>query len=123
MWRNSKLDRLKALERQELDDAVEAWARRELRPHGFPEWFGAQLKLWTARFESLARWAKAVVTVASVLPVLYSGYKLGRLMWARFVGRAEMPASGVASTATDFVKRPDPVAPQSPDGRSSLPKH
>jgi hypothetical protein len=120
VWqRDPKIERLKAVEREELDAAAEEWARRELRPHGFPEWFGAQLKLWTLRFERLARWAKAVVTIAAVGPILLSGYKLTRLMWVRFIARPEMPATGQPTTATDFVERPLPDAgPSKPEPKS-----
>lgn len=103
--RNSSIQRLKALEREELDAATEEWARRELRPHGIPEWLGAQIRLWRARFDALAGWVQVIVKLAPVVSVLGSGYKLVRFMWARHVKDAELPATGIASTTLDRVER------------------
>lgn len=106
MGRNSRIERLKALERAELDAAVEEWARRELRPHGIPEWAGAQIKLWRARLDGLAGWVQVIVKLAPVLTLLGSCYKLAWFMWAHYVKAADLPATGIASTTLDRVERP-----------------
>lgn len=105
MHRNTRLERLKALERAALDEATEEWARQQLRPHGVPEWVGGQVRLWRARFVALAAWAQDVVKIGAALTMLGTGYKLVRLMWARVVGSPDMQATGIHSTALDRVEK------------------
>jgi hypothetical protein len=100
-----RLQRLKALEREELDAAVEEWARRELRPHGLPEWLGAQIKLWRVRLDGLAGWVQVLVKLAPVLTLMGSCYKLACFMWAHYVKAADLPATGIASTTLDRVEK------------------
>lgn len=96
------LQKLKALEREDLEAQV--WPERKRR---IREGWG-RLVAWERGLSRTLRQMGRLVTTAGLLygtmqrPVRL----LVRMYRARSVGQAELPKSGVASTAEDFVKGP-----------------
>jgi len=94
------LDLVKRAERAELR-ALRKNARRERRREHWAAW----VRFW----ERAARHLKVAATVVTSLGVI-GGFVWRTIVFyrARDVGRAELPASGVASTAEDFVNKQHP---------------
>jgi hypothetical protein len=106
VWhRDPKIDRLKALERQELDAATEESFRGAFRKRGIPEWLGDRL----ARLGHLAHRVKGLATLIGALGALISASTaIYHRMRGTEVGRAEMPATGQPTIGQDFVQKPPP---------------
>ena len=97
------------LRRQEREARAQAKAlrkteRRERHRELWPRW----VAFWERRATELGVAAKVVGFVSAILGGLAGAKKAWGLLHARDVGRAELPASGVASTGEDFVTKHPP---------------
>ncbi len=76
--------------------------RRRKRWRRVRDAWGAWVSWWKRRARELAVAAKVAASVTAIL----ASIKAVLLMRARDVGRPELPANGVASTAVDRVDKP-----------------
>lgn len=104
----SNLDRLKAAWEEDARTRLadpEAHAG-ELTAGGWTRraraWFSRGLTEWTPRLERLAKWVTALTLVVGGLAKVIHDLR------ATAVGPAELPKTGVASTAVDRVEKPQP---------------
>jgi hypothetical protein len=101
-----KLDRLKAAwEEDARDRLIDPEAHSgELTAGGWTRraraWFSRGLAVWTPRLERLGKWIAALALVVGGMA------KIIHDMRATAVGPAELPKTGVASTAVDRVEKP-----------------
>lgn len=99
-------DPLASIKRAAEDDlrAHRAADRRERRRAHWEWWVG----LWQGLARNLKIAATIVASATAIAASLATFWHfLGPLWRARDVGSAEEPANGVASTAPDFITKPD----------------
>lgn len=104
-----KLDDLKRRQREDAEAQFESEWAGKLVPHGpltrAAHWFGRNARRWTERLTRVANWIKAV---GLLLGAIGSIWQAARIVWARSVGRPELPATGQPTIATDQVPKPTP---------------
>ena len=103
------LEALKSAQREDAEAHFESEWAGKLVPHGpltrAARWFGRGLHRWTERINRLAKWVKAVAIFLGAAGTVWQAV---RSWWGRDVQPAELPKTGVASTAIDRVDHPSP---------------
>jgi hypothetical protein len=98
--RDYRIDRLKALERAELDAAVEEWARRELQSPSLRGRLFVRLQRWGAKIKDVATFVGAIGALTTAGAALY------HRMRGTEVAPPQTPATGTPTITTDRVPEP-----------------